>query len=990
MSRANEPERKPEQQPGPEERPIEELFLLHLRYKEARLVEIGGNEPILLRDHNVSWIVYKGWADVFAVRLQNGKVAGSRRHLFRVQAGSAMLGMDLPADPNGVGLLVVSGNQTRLLQLNTERLQALAGDAEFGAQVTTLLDDWVRALSGALLSALPPKECVRLERGAGIPLPKDGSACARRGVLWVRHDEGHSRFAGMAHKPALNGKARWPISERSWIQMSEDSRLDIVDTASLIQQTLLWRDLQAFHQQILGTVADWMEASAEAEAARLQARREVDIEVVDAALARLATPLQAAVAAPAGPEAEAALLAACRLLGKRLGIEIVEPARTVREDGVLTLYDVARASHFQTRQVVLRDNWWRHDNGPLLAYKAENRQPAGPVAIWFEKGRTRLYDPELRQQLVVSEEMANGLFPFAHMFYRPLLAQQVSAFELLRFGLKQTGGDLRTILLTGSAIGLLGMVIPIATGLIFDAIIPNAARPQLLQVALALVVVAVAIALFQIMQNLAMLRLQGSVGANMQAAVWHRLLNLPVSFFRDYSAGDLGNRVMGITIIQQRLSGMVLNTLLAGVFSIFSLLLLFHYHSGLALVALALVAVSFTVTVVTGYRQLHHRRGLIDSDGRLSSIMLQTIEGISRFRASGAEGRAFAAWAREFSRAKQINYRVRDLANSLTVFNAGYQVLTTAIIFAMLLISGQQTMSTGQFLAFNAAFVQFMMAVLTVSGAWLTILSTVPLYERFRAVLQTAPEVDRLKEHPGELKGGLEVAHLSFRYAEEGPLVLQDVSLTVKPGEFVALVGPSGSGKSTLLRMLLGFEQPLSGAIYYDGNDLSGLDVREVRRQAGVVLQNGKIMEGDIFTNIVGASPMMLDDAWEAAAMAGLADDIKAMPMGMHTVLSAGGGTLSGGQRQRLLIARAIINRPRMLFFDEATSALDSHTQAAVSDSLDNLQATRIVIAHRLSTIMNADCIYVLDQGQIVQSGSYQQLMEEDGLFADLARRQTA
>ena len=237
-------------------------------------------------------------------------------------------------------------------------------------------------------------------------------------------------------------------------------------------------------------------------------------------------------------------------------------------------------------------------------------------------------------------------------------------------------------------------------------------------------------------------------------------------------------------------------------------------------------------------------------------------------------------------------------------------------------------------------------------------------------------------------RGAIEASRLRFRYKEDLPIVLNDVSFTINPGEFVAFVGHSGSGKPTLFRLLLGFEKPESGFIHFDGLDLDDIDPQALRRQMGVVLQNGRITDGDIFTNIIGTAPLSIDDAWEAARAAGLDKDIEAMPMGMHTVISEGGGGLSGGQRQRLLIARAIVHRPRILLFDEATSALDNQTQSTVSRSLEQLNATRIVIAHRLSTILHADRIFVFDQGGIVQQGTYDELMAQEGLFRDLAQRQ--
>jgi ATP-binding cassette subfamily C protein len=313
-----------------------------------------------------------------------------------------------------------------------------------------------------------------------------------------------------------------------------------------------------------------------------------------------------------------------------------------------------------------------------------------------------------------------------------------------------------------------------------------------------------------------------------------------------------------------------------------------------------------------------------------------------------------------------------------------------AIFAGLIYFQSGGGLSTGAFLAFNAAFGQFLAAMLGLTTTLISILSIVPIYERARPLLQTAPEVDQAKANPGELSGGIEISHVSFRYQGDRPLILDDVSLQIKPGEFVAIVGPSGTGKSTLFRLLLGFENPETGSLYYDGKDLAGLDVQAVRRQMGTVLQNGQLISGDIFTNIAGSSPLTLEDAWEAARLAGLEEDLRQMPMGMHTVIGEGATTFSGGQRQCLMIARAIVHKPRILLFDEATSALDNRTQELVSQSLAGLQATRIVIAHRLSTIINADRIFVLINDKIVQSGTYTELMEQPGPFIELAKRQLA
>jgi ABC-type bacteriocin/lantibiotic exporter with double-glycine peptidase domain len=380
-------------------------------------------------------------------------------------------------------------------------------------------------------------------------------------------------------------------------------------------------------------------------------------------------------------------------------------------------------------------------------------------------------------------------------------------------------------------------------------------------------------------------------------------------------------------------------------------------------------------------------------EGRISALVLQLLTGVSKLRVTGAESRAFAEWAREFAQKKKLALRTGMIEGWLATFNAAFPVVSAMLIFWVLLTYVQgpgASMSAGHFIAFYTAFGTFLAQMLQLSNAAMSVLLVVPLYERAQPILDAMPEVDTTKADPGELAGRIDVDHVSFRYVEDGPLILNDVSIQIAAGEYVAIVGPSGSGKSTLFRMLLGLDNPESGAIYFDGKNLSQLDVAKTRRRMGTVMQTGKIRNGSIFENIVGSSPLTMEDAWEAARMAGFDLDVKQMPMGMQTMLQQGGMTLSGGQRQRLMIARAIVNKPRILLLDEATSALDNRTQAIVSQSLQGLQATRVAIAHRLSTIRHADKIYVLEGGRLAQAGTYDELSSQSGLFADLIRRQVA
>jgi len=467
---------------------------------------------------------------------------------------------------------------------------------------------------------------------------------------------------------------------------------------------------------------------------------------------------------------------------------------------------------------------------------------------------------------------------------------------------------------------------------------------------------------------------------------WWKRDNGPLVGFRS-ETGD------PVALIRRVISGSVASSIIGGLFSILNLSLLFYYSWQLALLAMLLVAISISIGLMGGYFVLSYERRQQTLGGEIAHLVLQLIQGIGKIQSSGAIRRAFVQWAGIFGRQNQLAYREAMVSNAIVTFNSVFPILASICIFAFVafhLWDADSGFSTGHFFAFNAAFGAFLSASMQLAGTATQLINVVPLYERAKPILVATKETDRQQIDPGELSCVIEIKHLYFRYLPEQPYVLQDVSLSIRQGEFIAIVGPSGSGKSTLLRILLGFEMPERGSVYFDGRSLRHLDIRAVRRQIGVVLQNSQLIGGDIYSNIVGSTSATMEEAWAAAKMAGLDKDIQEMPMGMQTFVSEGTGAVSGGQRQRLLIARALIKRPSMLFFDEATSALDNPAQAIVSSSLEQIGATRVVVAHRLSTISNADRIYVMYQGRIVEQGSYDELMELNGQFSRLAKRQLA
>jgi NHLM bacteriocin system ABC transporter ATP-binding protein len=603
-----------------------------------------------------------------------------------------------------------------------------------------------------------------------------------------------------------------------------------------------------------------------------------------------------------------------------------------------------------------------------------------------------LFDPLHCTRTPLQARLAATLAPQAYTFYRPFPQRVLRWLDLLTFGLRGCGTDLCLVLLSGLAVTLLGMLTPHATAIVIDTAIPDADRSMVLQLGAALCAAACGQTLLQLAQGCALLRQHTTAGAALQAALWDRLLALSTTFFRQYASGDLQTRVTTISTMQHQLSGTTLRTLCTSSLALLNLGLLFYYSPLLALVALTVALVTCLATLTAGVLTVRQERTLQHLKGTLLGLTVQLITGVNKLRVAGGEVRAFAVWDRLFRQQQRARERRQRIADALTVLNAMLPTVATVGLFwcAMRLFQGAEAtgLTTGTFVAFHAAFGLFLSGATSLSTTLIDVLHVTTLWERARPIVEATPEVHTGQSDPGRLTGTLALEHVTFRYRERGPVILDDVSLHAAPGEFIALVGPSGSGKSTLLRLLLGLETPEAGAILYDGQELSRLDVRAVRRQIGSVLQQSTLMAGTIFEHIAGGALITHEDAWEAVRAAGLAEDIAAFPMGLHTFVSEGGSNLSGGQRQRLLIARALVGKPAIVLFDEATSALDNRTQAVVTASLERLQVTRVVIAHRLSTIQAADRIYVLDGGRIVQQGSFADLAQQPGLFAQLMARQ--
>jgi NHLM bacteriocin system ABC transporter ATP-binding protein len=948
--------------------------------------EVAANHPMPLDDPASVWIVSKGSVDVFAVSAEEGIQRGARIHLCRVETGELLCGCE-PGSANAPTLLAVGFPGSEVVRLDQTQVKELLGDEATAAEFAALIDKWIQELTSAISKRRLPKNAGMLKIGENLKYPAGAPVSPTNRVSWVLDADSDIRFLGQMNVADTAPVAAFPIAASGWITLNGAGTLSSVETPQLLGDDRFWSGLQRFHELVLQGAADNARRSVAADVQRMEEKARAEERLTESALSQLA--------AAATPEEETLvavgddpLLAACRMVGDRLGMPVTAPRNYGEKTWTDPVGVIARASAIRARRVKLTPNWWRQDNGPLLGYRVDSKQPVALIPA--SPGSYEIVEPVTHSRTTVDAGTAPNIQAFGYTFYRSFKPDPLTLWDVIRFGLHGTRRDWILLLIMGLAGGLLGLLVPLATGWIIGSIIPKGDYRQLSLIVVALVVTSAVAVLFEFIQGLAMLRIETRMDAAVESGIWDRVLNLPASFFRQYTSGDLAMRTMGISDIRQAFTQTAASSLITFMSSLVFFGLLFYYDVRLAFVAIILFVLIVTATIVGVYYQLPHERAKHDHRGRVWGIVLQLVTGISRLRVAAAEKRALAYWAQNYSQQTKSQMRAQMVSNNLESVMAALPVVAPLVIFAsvMLLVPQDKPMTVAAFLAFNVAFLEIIMAGITMSATISTALDVVPLFERSRAILTTRPEYDRGKRDPGDLTGDIEISHVSFRYNKDSAVVLDDVSLHIRPGEFVAFVGPSGAGKSTILRLLLGFETANTGSIYYDREDLSGLDALAVRHQIGVVLQDSKLVPGDILSNIIGSAPLTQEDAWEAARLSGLDGDIKQMPMGLYTFLSDGESTLSGGQRQRLFIARAIVKKPPILFFDEATSALDNVTQAKVAQSLDNLKATRVVVAHRLSTIINADRIFVINRGKVVQQGTYKELMAEPGLFTDLVKRQ--
>ena len=662
-------------------------------------------------------------------------------------------------------------------------------------------------------------------------------------------------------------------------------------------------------------------------------------------------------------------------------VEIPDTIRDVNDQ----LEYVLRPTGLMTREVELEEGWQNDAYGPMLGYLKE----AG-TAVALLPGTIYGYyfkDPATGKRTRITRKTARLFSREALCFYQPLPMKKLGIPDLLKYMKNSiTYGDLVVIVLATLAVQLVGMIEPRVYSLVTGKILEGHNMNLMAGVGVFLLTSAFAAQLIGLVRSLLMQRINTKTSQAVQASVMMRILSLPVSFFRRYSSGELSSRAGSVN----SLCSMMLNNILSiGLSSLLSLLYvaqIFSFAPALVWPSLLIILATVVMSLAVSLVQIGISRKRMKLSAEEQGMSYAVMNGIQKIRLSGAEKRVFARWGRLYAKGAQLEYNPPLFLKINTVITATISLIGTIVLYYLAI---QTNVGVSQYYAFTAAYGRVMGAFSALAGIAVSVASIRPVLEMAEPILKAEPEVAADKQPVDRVTGHIEMSHVSFRYEENTPYVLNDLSLDIKAGEYVAIVGRTGCGKSTLVRLLLGFEKPEKGGIFYDRHDLNSIDPRSLRKHIGVVIQNGQLFQGDIFSNITISAPdLTLDEAWEAAEMAGIAQDIREMPMGMQTLISEGQGGISGGQKQRLMIARAVAPKPSILIFDEATSALDNKTQKQVSGALDKLNCTRIVIAHRLSTIRNCDRILVMDKGTIIEEGTYDDLIAQNGYFAELVARQ--
>ncbi len=952
----------------------------------------AGNLPVSLTDPDWVWFVDRGAVDLFLVEFKDGVEQAAAQHVLRAESGRFLPGVAPDEDDSTLSLIAKGLPGTMLKRLPASAL-ADVDPVERAQRV----DNWLGELTHALSRFVTHRPRLNaLAAPGGTQNLDPGVLSVRRGVAWVSQPPpGAGLYMDLIDWTETvgadsAGESPIPLTHANWLTLFEPTELAVKSSADLAKEEKLLTALARFHVAAFAlerlnrklAVVD----RANLERARESSRRRDEATARQRLFNIYDLPLE-----DESDVEHAALADAMRIIGRKEAIEFKIPQRSGASETPLRLEDILDASGVRARRVKLRaeDKWWRSDSNALLAFRAGDGHPVALLPGVF--GGYREIDPASKRGVRLTEGRAAALEQEAWMFYRPLPPRSVNAADLLRIGLRGSAGDVLRLVLAGLPAGLIKLLPALALGFTATHVMRGGDVGAVYAAAAVLAGFGVAGALLHLLQGMASMRLEGRSVSRIEAAFWDRLLRLPSSVLRRYPAGDLAMRGMTFQNVRDGVQGVAADTVLSIAFLLPVFGVIWFYDDRLGLIALVFSFASLLAAFLIGLRQVAPFGRMIGAARAVTGRLFQIINGIAKLRVESAEGSAFAIWARDYREQKRAELELGANEGHLQAFGAALPLLTGAVLLLAVATNGDRSLPVGDFLVVYTVYIAFQAAVARLGESFGALAGMLPGLEQITPLLAAVPESAGEGEPVEDLGGEILFDHITFRYDPEGPLILDDVTIRARPGEFIAIAGESGAGKSTLFQLALGLVQPTSGAVYYDGRDLRHLNLKQLRRKIGAVPQSVQLHPQDLWDNIVahheGADT---EEVWRTTRSAGIESEIKAMPMGLMTQVGTSGTVVSGGESQRVTIARSLLGNPRVMLLDEATNWLDNESQARVMESLFALASTRIVIAHRLSTLEQADRIYVMRAGKVVQCGPFEELMEVDGVFRELVKRQIA
>ncbi|MCY4655478.1 MAG: ATP-binding cassette domain-containing protein [Gammaproteobacteria bacterium] len=975
-------------------RAAESISIVDLADRLGVAVPCEGNLPVHLDLEDCVWFVEQGTIDLFLVESKSGVEQVAPQHLLRLEAGRLLpnVPVDSPddtSDSSTLGIIAKGFPGTMLKRISTTDLNRVQA-----AELADHVDLWISDITDTL-----SRYVIHFPRTNAIARPgltQELSPCtltAHRAVVWVSgFASGASLFMDMLDQTDLvlnSNQPPLPLTRSSWLSIYDDVSITGRSSVSLAEEGELMAALAAFHKVAL-RMERLNRQLAVVDQANFDRERTMSRRVVEQTARSRLFNIDDVPLHPDFQLEDTSLADAFRIIGKYQGFEFKFPEVSPSSTTPVGLVDILDVSGVRARRVQLDadSHWWRSESSAMLTYYVESKRPVVLLPGLF--GNYRLIDPVTGRSIRVTKKLAAKLQKEAWTFYRPLPTRSIRGSDLLDLALHGSRPDLVRLVSSGLAGGLVRLLPALALGIVASHIVAGGGDDILYITAVALVGFGIIGVLLCLVQNIALMRFEARASSRLEAAIWDRLMRLPTKVLHQQRSGDLAMSGMTFQNLRDGFQGVAANSLLSVIFLTPVFGIVFFFDSYLGLVVLGFSIVSLALSIYIGVLQIKPQGKMISAMRSVTGLLFEIIGGIAKLRVENAEGSAFAMWAQEYRSQKRAEIELSKRSGHLRAFGNALPLIAAAALLLAVMVPSDRQLPLGDFLIVYSVFMAFQYTVAKFGESFSTIAGMLPALSQMQPLLEVVPEVEAEGEYVPTLRGEILFDRVCFRYDANGPLILDDVTIHARPGEFIAITGESGSGKSTLFRLALGLNRPTSGAVYYDNRDLKHLNLKQVRRQIGAVPQSVRLMPQDIWDNIVTQYDQpTTEQVWQSARAAKMETQIKAMPMGLMTMVGTSGAVLSGGESQRISIARVLLGNPRIMLFDEATNWLDNESQAEVMQNFALLSSTRILIAHRLSTLKQADRIYVLRAGKVVQSGSFDTLMEVEGEFRELIKRQT-